>query len=425
MASINIRKRGNVYQYSFEVGKVNGKRKQMTKSGFRTKAEAQASGTKAYNDYLNTGLAFKEKEISYSEYLDYWIENHCEMNLKYNTIQTYKIIIDKYLKPNLGHYRLGAITSVRLTSFINDIVKQNNFSRAYFKNILKVVKGSFRDACSVFGFINNNPAMIVRLPKIEEKREDIKHVYTQDEIDRILLRFKDDDTFTCAFLTSCYTGMRTSEVFALTWEDIDFENRIIKVRHSIYDKNKDYKGRWYIGSTKTINGVRNINICNTLFNALLSYKKKQDKLKKIYGTKYFYYHVEKVLNEYGKVKEYRIVENEIDMNYSNNINLIFTKKDGKYSGTDITKYPYSIIHHELGIEKCRFYDLRGSYATKTLKSGVEIRDVADILGHKNVETTENYYISSSHDSRKEATDIFEKTTQSSVISSISNYDIKI
>ena len=33
MASINIRKRGNVYQYAFEVGKVNGKRKQITKSG--------------------------------------------------------------------------------------------------------------------------------------------------------------------------------------------------------------------------------------------------------------------------------------------------------------------------------------------------------------------------------------------------------
>lgn len=37
MKMINIRKRVNVYQYGFEVGKVNGKRKQITKSGFRTK----------------------------------------------------------------------------------------------------------------------------------------------------------------------------------------------------------------------------------------------------------------------------------------------------------------------------------------------------------------------------------------------------
>ena len=38
-----------------------------------------------------------------------------------------------------------------------------------------------------------------------------------------------------------------------------------------------------------------------------------------------------------------------------NINLIFTKEDGLYTGTDITRYPYKIIHHEMGIKKCRFW----------------------------------------------------------------------
>lgn len=78
-------------------------------------------------------------------------------------------------------------------------------------------------------------------------------------------------------------------------------------------------------------------------------------------------------------------------------------------------------YNELGIKNCRFYDLRGSYATRILKNGVEIRDVADILGHKNIETTENYYISSSTESRKEANDIFEKIIHSEVIDKISNY----
>ena len=80
------------------------------------------------------------------------------------------------------------------------------------------------------------------------------------------------------------------------------------------------------------------------------------------------------------------------------------------------------LHNELGIKKCRFYDLRGSYATKILKSGVEIRDVADILGHRNIETTENYYISSSNDSRKEANEVFETTTYSDVINEIVQYN---
>lgn len=67
---INIRKRGNVYQYGFEVEKVNGKRKQITKCGFRTKNEAFIAGQKAYNEFINGGIK-KESEMFYSDYLDY------------------------------------------------------------------------------------------------------------------------------------------------------------------------------------------------------------------------------------------------------------------------------------------------------------------------------------------------------------------
>ena len=73
--------------------------------------------------------------------------------------------------------------------------------------------------------------------------------------------------------------------------------------------------------------------------------------------------------------------------------MVFTRKDGTYSGTDIVKYPFKIIHHELGV-KCRFYDLRGSFATISLRNGCEIKDIAEVLGHQRIETTEKYYISS-------------------------------
>ena len=94
------------------------------------------------------------------------------------------------------------------------------------------------------------------------------------------------------------------------------------------------------------------------------------------------------------------VINDNTKRYKEKINLVFTKENGLYVGTDLTRYPFKIIHNELGIKKCRFYDLRGSYATKILTNGIEIRDVADILGHRNVETTENYYISSTEKSKR-------------------------
>ncbi len=65
------------------------------------------------------------------------------------------------------------------------------------------------------------------------------------------MKFKNNYTFTCAFLTTCYTGIRAREVLALTWDDIDLEKQIIKVNKTVYTKERDENGRWYFGTTKT------------------------------------------------------------------------------------------------------------------------------------------------------------------------------
>ena len=91
------------------------------------------------------------------------------------------------------------------------------------------------------------------------------------------------------------------------------------------------------------------------------------------------------------------------------------KDNGRYIGTDLIRYPYRIIHHELGINNCRFYDLRGSFATKTLRSGVEIKDVAEVLGHSRVETTENYYVSTTKESKKHVSNVLEKQIDEEII----------
>ena len=87
--------------------------------------------------------------------------------------------------------------------------------------------------------------------------------------------------------------------------------------------------------------------------------------------------------------------------------MVFTRKDGTYSGTDIVKYPFKIVHHELGI-KCRFYELRGSFATISLRNGCEIKDIAEVLGHKRIETTKKYYISSTMRDKRKVNEVFEK-----------------
>ena len=200
--------------------------------------------------------------------------------------------------------------------------------------------------------------------------------------------------------------MRTGEVFALTWKDIDLDNRIIKINKTVYAKDKSEKGRWYLGTTKTIGSQRDVYICNSLYNILLDYKNTQDNYKKQCGKNYKKYVLEEVKNKYGKLVEYKIVES--NLRYNKKVDMVFTRKDGTYSGTDIVKYPFKIIHHELGI-KCRFYDLRGNFATISLRNGCEIKDIAEVLGHRRIETTEKYYISSTKNDKINVTKSFEKS----------------
>ena len=137
MGSVTIQKRGKYYQYKFEISKVKGKRQFINKSGFKTKGEAIKAGNIAYTKYLNTGLDFQEKNISFSDYLDYWYENYCLQNLKYNTQKTYKVIMDKYLKKDLGKYNLSALSSAKLNAFLVNICNTYNFKKSYYKNVLE------------------------------------------------------------------------------------------------------------------------------------------------------------------------------------------------------------------------------------------------------------------------------------------------
>ena len=80
--------------------------------------------------------------------------------------------------------------------------------------------------------------------------------------------------------------MRTGEVFALTWDDIDLKNRIIKVNKTTYPKDKEENSRWYLGTTKTSGSNREVYICDTLYKIFSDYKEIQTKYKKNYGKKY-------------------------------------------------------------------------------------------------------------------------------------------
>ncbi len=67
--AVTARKRGSTWEYRFECARVGGKRKQVSRGGYKTKKEAVEAGTKAYNEYMNSGQTFTPTEISVSGFL--------------------------------------------------------------------------------------------------------------------------------------------------------------------------------------------------------------------------------------------------------------------------------------------------------------------------------------------------------------------
>ena len=120
------------------------------------------------------------------------------------------------------------------------------------------------------------------------------------------------------------------------------------------------------------------------------------------------HYAKEVVNPYTKKKEIKIVNAyaEIDVTLPE-VNLVFLKNNGVFEGTDTCKYPFKVIHYELGIP-CRFHDFRDTHATRLIEAGADIKAVSKRLGHSTIKTTYEIYV---RVTTKMETDIVQKFEQ--------------
>lgn len=424
MSDLNARKRGDKWEYRFEAAKIEGKRNQISKGGFRTKKDALEAGAKALAEYNNAGLKFVPSEISVSDYLDYWLKNYCSVNLADSTMTGYRNIINKHIKPNIGMYKLKSITPMIIQELVNNISINQGFTRAYNKNIIKVLKGSFKYAVVPAKLIATNPAENISLPKTKvSKNDDEIIILTKDEINRIFERFEKSKYQYVAMLTAYYTGLRIGEVYGLTWDNIDFENKTLTVNKIAKKIEKDgaasegkrkrgVRGkastRWYFGECKTPTSYRTIKIGDTLIDELLKYKEWQNANEIEYAELYVKHYLKNELSETGREVQRIISMQPLEFD----IPLIrtypvFIKENGEFHGSDSIKYVSKVVNYELEIN-FNFHAFRHTHATMLIEAGVIIKAVSDRLGHSNVRTTLETYVHTTEGMKTDAVDKFEQ-----------------
>ena len=118
-------------------------------------------------------------------------------------------------------------------------------------------------------------------------------------------------------------------------------------------------------------------------------------------------HLKETKNYYNNKPEYKILNAYSELEIAlKEVNLVFVKHNGVFEGTDTCKYPFKVIHYELGIN-CRFHDFRETHATKLIEAGADIKAIAKRLGHSNIRTTYEIYVRVTKKMKTDTVDKFE------------------
>ena len=218
-------------------------------SGYEKKLPA---AIKAMNDTkyeAEHGLFAKESNITVDAWYKTWIEEYKPLTVKQGTIIIYENAYSNYIKGFIGKKKLKDVRPEHIQKLYNELNK--TLSRNTIQTVSQVLNGMYKQAIEN-GIVVKNPALNVKKPREEEKTE--KVILSKEQQKNFLEAAVGNYLFEMIKL-ALFTGMRSGELRALQWEDIDFKNSVIKVRHTL---KYTVKTGFFMDSPKTKTSKREI-----------------------------------------------------------------------------------------------------------------------------------------------------------------------
>jgi integrase len=175
---------------------------------------------------LSQGLPRVQTIGTFADFTVKW-EDAVLPTYRASTRQFYAGVLRRHLVPYFGKWRLADLRTQDVQIFINQM------SKHYAPSVLRHIRATLSQVFSVareWGYTDNNPALGVRLPT---KRNVLPKVtFRPEEVRQLLLHMP--ERYRTMVVLAAVTGVRASELFALTWADIDFERQVIHIRRSFY-----------------------------------------------------------------------------------------------------------------------------------------------------------------------------------------------
>ena len=382
MSNVRTRKRGKYWEYEFDGAKVSGKRNRISKSGYKTKAEAVAAGAAAMAEYNSSGIKFVPSEMSYADFLDYWMESYCLITLKKTTLDNYKKRIKSHIKPSLGAYKLTSLTTAGLQKFIN-----SKIDAQYSLNTLSVLRGILTGSLQYAvrqNMLKNNPAREVRIPT-ERSTESLQlrsapHKYLPpDVIEKIFERFPEGHPSHIPLMLGYRCGLRLGEAFAITWDCVDLDKGQIYINKQVQWNPAE---QWWFFTNPKFNSFRTIDLDSAMLELLRRERKRQNKDKAYYEEAYMAYYESDTRG---------LVTSPDNASTATPVELMLVRQDGSYIQARTMQHASSVIHYELGEKGFTFHSLRHTHATMLAEAGMPQKYTQQRLGHRDIAVTLKYY----------------------------------
>lgn len=358
-----------------------GKRKQIRRRG-KTKGEAKKRVQDAIRVLeedmvdLNTG-----KRIPFEDAAKHWLEVYTLTGVKRSTVRIREKEV-KILNRYIAKTPVGKVTHVQYQKLINDIAP--DYARTSVQGVNTTAGMIFRQAIKD-RIIRHDPTVGVVIPK---KRKTIEEIET-DKIEQKYLEREELDSFLEAvrehgmdldverFYLMAFTGMRSGELCALKWSDVNFDTNEIRITKTLYNENNNMR-KYELTPPKTEGSIRTITIEDEIMQLLKSHYKRQTKTKMKYRHMMDEYHDADFI--FCRSNGYPFIQKTIIQRMSRLLDYTKIEKDAT---------PHIFRH---------------THISMMTEAQIDLATIMEKVGHEDMKTTMKIYTHVTNKMKKDASD---------------------
>ena len=343
------------------------------------------------------GIKATAKTLTVNDVYELWLQ--LKRGIKDSTLKNYTYMYEMFVMPTFGKKRITQVKKSDVRRFYNQLVDDKVLSISTVDCIHNVLHQVFQIAVED-DMIRNNPVdNTLRELKQAHGFESEKRKALTVEQERIFLDYLRKTPryqhWYPVFYVMANTGLRVGEITGLRWCDVDLESGMISVNHTlVYYNHRDEKGCYFsINTPKTKAGQREIPMTEGVKAAFLQEKRYQEDngikcASHIDGYSDFIF-----VNRFGEVQHQGTLNKALQriMRDCNGDIL-----ENAQEGTDPVLLPHFSCHVS-----------RHTFATRLCESGLNVKVIQSCLGHADVTTTLDIYVTVTNDLKKQEIKTFE------------------